>query len=83
MPQKKNETPSSVESATSEILGLPPAADRGKATVQPAKVSTGRSDASSFTNDDQVEHYGSREETQAALEGKIANQNTRKLHEHR
>jgi hypothetical protein len=29
-----------------------------------------------------ADHYGSREETQAALEGKIASQNSRKLHEH-
>ena len=31
---------------------------------------------------DTADHYGSREETTAALEGKIALQNTLRLHEH-
>ena len=32
------------------------------------------------SDDDEVERFGSREETNAALEGKIALQNTRRLH---
>ena len=34
------------------------------------------------TDEETADHYGSREETQAALEGKIASQNTLKLHGH-
>jgi len=33
-------------------------------------------------DDSTADHYGSREETNAALEGKIAMQNTRRLHGH-
>jgi hypothetical protein len=34
------------------------------------------------SDEEEADHYGSREETQAALEGKIASQNTLRLHQY-
>jgi hypothetical protein len=60
----------------SKTLGGPTGGDFARGGRRPALG------AKHAADDTTADHYGSREETNAALEGKVAIQNTRRLHGH-